>query len=354
MDCYDVVIVGGGPAGSSCAWALRHSALKIAIFDRAQFPRDKICGGWITPDVLTEVEIDPSDYARDHILQPIQGFLVGSIGHSAVEVNYGRPVSYGIRRREFDDYLLRRSGAKLLLGQALKTIERTTDGWIVNGEIKACFLVGAGGHFCPVARFVQAKSDEAPVVAQEVEFEMNAQQREACRVREDTPELYFCGDMKGYGWCFRKGDILNVGLGRADPHGLPAHSAGFLKFLKSSCRIGFDVPPLHGHAYLLKGTSTRRMAGEDYVLIGDAAGLASFQSGEGILPAVQSGLQAAKSILGRDVNAYVQSVARPPHSIAAKLGQSLPSSILSSFARNLLKTRWFVRNVVLDDWFLHN
>ena len=260
MDSYDVLIVGGGPAGSSCAWALRHSGLKVAILDKQLFPRDKICGGWITPPVLTYLEIraPPTTAQKTPPLQPIEGFQVSSIGSLPIEITYRKPVSYGIRRREFDDYLLRRSGAKLLLGTALTSLEHTTGNWIVNGEMQTQVLIGAGGHFCPVARLLgnQAKT-ESPVVAQEVEFEMDPRQRKACLVSREIPELYFCGDMKGYGWCFRKDNILNVGLGRADSRHLPAHVKSFVEYLKSTGRISFDIPPLHGHAYLLNGTSTR-------------------------------------------------------------------------------------------------
>ena len=73
MDACDVLIVGGGPAGSSCAWGLRGSGLDVAILDRQTFPRDKICGGWITPQVLSELGIDPAEYGRDRVLQPITG-----------------------------------------------------------------------------------------------------------------------------------------------------------------------------------------------------------------------------------------------------------------------------------------
>ena len=62
MDACDVLIVGGGPAGSSCAWGLRGSGLDVAILDRQTFPRDKICGGWITPQVMSELGIDPAEY----------------------------------------------------------------------------------------------------------------------------------------------------------------------------------------------------------------------------------------------------------------------------------------------------
>ena len=51
------------------------------------------------------------------------------------------------------------------------------------------------------------------MTAQEAEFEMDARQISACSIQEETPELYFCRDLKGYGWCFRKKNVLNVGLG---------------------------------------------------------------------------------------------------------------------------------------------
>jgi flavin-dependent dehydrogenase len=352
MDSYDVLIVGGGPAGSSCAWALRHSGLRVAILDKQVFPRDKICGGWITPAVLSNLEIDAAKYSQDHALQPITGFRVGSIGGPAQDIEYREPVSYGIRRCEFDDYLLKRSGAELLLGTPLKSLTRVANGWIMNEAIRARAIVGAGGHFCPVARLLSGKENgESPVVAQEVEFEMDAR---CCRVQGNFPELYFCSDMKGYGWCFRKGGVLNIGLGRADPLHLPAHVADFLRFLKSAGRIGFDVPPLRGHAYLLHGTSTRSVTGDGYLLAGDAAGLASLQSGEGILPAVDSGLLAAKSILAGDFGAYQAALAPPPRSVIMKMGQSLPTPLAAFVARNLLKTHWFARDVVINDWFLHH
>ena len=115
MESCDVLIVGGGPAGSSCARGLRKSGLDVAILDKQAFPRDKVCGGWITPRVLTELEIDPAEYAQEHALQPITGFRVGCVGGPSLETNYGQAVSYGIRRRQFDDYLLKRSGAYAFL-----------------------------------------------------------------------------------------------------------------------------------------------------------------------------------------------------------------------------------------------
>ncbi len=298
MDACDVLIVGGGPAGSSCAWGLRGSGLDVAIVDRQTFPRDKICGGWITPPVLSELGIDPAEYGRDRVLQPITAFRTGWIGGPALDTRYNATVSYGIRRREFDDYLLRRSGARLIEGTALTSLQRENGGWVANGNIQARMVVGAGGHFCPVAKLTGAKpARENAVVAQEAEFEMDPRQQAACRVRPDMPELYFCADIKGYGWCFRKNNYLNIGLGRMDRHRLSEHVAAFVRFLKSAGRISFDVPSaLLGHAYLLYGVSARTVADDGVLLIGDAAGLAYKQSGEGIRPAIEAGLLAAQAI----------------------------------------------------------
>src|SRR5262245_6929280 len=106
MESCDVLIVGGGPAGSSCAWALRGAGLNVIILDKCRFPRDKICGGWITPQVVEELQIDLDDYARTRLLQPITAFRVSAMGARDIEVPYDRAVSYGIRRCEFDDFLL--------------------------------------------------------------------------------------------------------------------------------------------------------------------------------------------------------------------------------------------------------
>jgi len=80
MDVCDVLIVGAGPAGSSCAWKLRDSGLSVVILDRQTFPRDKVCGGWITPPVVDELAIDLEEYSRGHVLQDIQGFRTSRMG----------------------------------------------------------------------------------------------------------------------------------------------------------------------------------------------------------------------------------------------------------------------------------
>jgi menaquinone-9 beta-reductase len=366
MDTCDVLIVGGGPAGSSCAWKLRRAGLDVTIMDKQTFPRDKVCGGWITPAVLEELEIEPAEYAAGRVLQLITGFRTSRMGDPEVETRYGQPVSYGVRRYEFDDYLVKRCGARLLQGLSLQSLERSADQWILNGQIRARMVVGAGGHFCPVARYAGAKvRNEVSIAAQEAEFEMNPRQREGCSIRAEVPELYFCADMKGYGWCFRKRNFLNVGLGRLDPHSLPGHVAKFLDFLKRTGKLAFDLPSsIFGHAYLLRGKAKRNVAGDGILLIGDAAGLAYSQSGEGIRPAIESGLLAASVITAVEgkynrerLETYRTLLAsrfeKAQRDWATGIGRHLSPALVSVVGRLCLASRWFSRHVVVDRWFLH-
>jgi flavin-dependent dehydrogenase len=338
----------------------------VVILDRETFPRDKVCGGWITPPVVEELEIVLEEYSRDHVLQNIYGFRTSRMGGREVETDYGRPISYGIRRCEFDDFLLKRCGATIHEGVPLASLEPSGDRWIVNGQFKARLVVGAGGHFCPVARLRGANArQEASVAAQEIEFEMSETQREQCSIRPEIPELYFCPDMKGYGWCVRKKNFLNIGLGRLDPHALPNHLAAFGNFLKNARKVAFGLPAkMTGHSYLLYGHAKRKVAGDGVLLIGDAAGLAYSQSGEGIRPAIESGILAAKAILAAGgANTPVlsetyrsllaQRFGRVQQEWAFNIGRHLPTQLLSSLARILLASQWFSRRVVLDRWFLH-
>jgi menaquinone-9 beta-reductase len=368
MDSCDIVIVGAGPAGSACAWKLMRAGLDVALLEKGRFPRDKVCGGWITPPVLEELEIDPCDYlGSGKIFQPITGFRTSRMGDAEVETHYGKPVSYGIRRFEFDHYLAARSRARLIEGVAFNSLERLGDAWLVNNQLKARLVIGAGGHFCPVARHLGAKSGgEAIVAAQETEFEMDIRQQAECSIRCEVPELFFCPDMKGYGWVFRKGNFLNIGLGRLDRRHLSEHVSGFISFLKNARKFPGDVTPsLSGHAYLLYGLGGRRLVTDGILLIGDAAGLAYWQSGEGIRPAVESGLMAAEAVVAARGDYREGRLEQYRKMITAHFGKAqrdwasgiaglIPQSWIAAVARKLLATRWFSRHVLLDHWFLHS
>jgi len=362
MDACDVVIVGGGPAGSSCAWALRDSGLDVLVVDRAAFPRNKLCAGWITPLILDELEFAPGDYPAGKTIQPITGFRLSTIGGPQVEIRTDHVVSYGIRRCEFDEFLLRRSRARIREGTALNSIERKDGGWVINGEIRARMLVGAGGHFCPVGRYLGNKGSPAPVLAQEIEFEMDGSQSVSSKVKGEIPELFFCRDMLGYGWVFRKGDYLNVGLGRTDSHEISRHVQEFVGYLRKTRAVETPASGIAGHAYGLFGRTERKILDDSVLLIGDAAGLAYPESGEGIRPAIESGLIAAHAILAADGDYSANNLSLFRELLNSRLlrersrldtlTQILPHALKEFAGRQLLRNRSFCQNVVVNQWFL--
>lgn len=366
----DVLIVGGGPAGSSVAWGLRDGDLDVAVLDRKEFPRNKICAGWVTPQILSELEIEEDEYrATGRIIQPIHGFSVQRIGSPEAVIDHGETVSYGIRRFEFDHYLIERCGARLLLGEPIQELRRTDDGWLVttaSHEVRARSLVGAGGHFCPVARKlgVSPGRGEPTIVATEIEFEMTDAQMADCRIRAEVPELYFSADLQGYGWAVRKGERwLNVGVGRVDTGSFPKHVQAFVEWLGDQQRVPADLPRMHGHAYLLYDQAPRPFSAEHALLVGDSAGLAYNPSGEGIRPAVESGLIAARLIdeagaITNDVRAAYETLmverfgkrhGRPRGGAT----QWIPKPWRGAIAGRIMGMPWFARNVIIDRWFLH-
>jgi geranylgeranyl reductase family protein len=361
MDRCDVLIVGAGPAGSSCARFLAQSSLDVVVMDRSAFPRDKVCAGWITPQVVATLGLDLEDYARRAVLQEVAAFRCGLMGELPRTIRYGTTVSYAIRRREFDQILLERSGARLRLSETLDSAVRCDHGWIVNGALQTRLLVGAGGHFCPVARLLgsQVGRAEGAVYAQEAEFPLTAEQAVACGTRGDTPELYFCQDLSGYGWCVRKGDYLNIGLGREDPSHLVGQLQDFWRWLQAAGRVpGIDTPHFKGHAYLQRRHAHRTIVTDNALLIGDSAGLAYDESGEGIRPAVESALLAAETIRAAEGDYRVARLA--PYAIAldrrlgcAAAGSRTGSPTRRAVAKWLMRNRAFARHVLLDHFFLH-
>lgn len=364
MEYYDIIIVGAGPAGSTLARALEDSGKRVLIIDKQAFPRDKTCAGWVTPAVMASLDIDPGKYSVGRTLQPIRRFRIGMMGQSAVENDHGDIVSYGIRRCEFDAYLLDRVESEKQLATPVKSIKRNNGNWVINEQWQAPLLIGAGGHFCPVARLlgVGPGKHETVVAAKEVEFEMTPEQARACEARGDTPELWFCRDLKGYAWVFRKGSYLNIGLGREDNHRLSDHLDAFVEEMKQSGRIPSDLPGrFKGHAYLLYAHANRPLVDDGVLLIGDAAGLAYTQSGEGIRPAIESALMAANVIKAApdysalSLQSYGERIAERFGTRATdqQPGFEVPEWLKQPIASTLMRSHWFTRKVVTEKWFLH-
>ena len=301
---HDVIVVGGGPGGSTAAWRLALAGLRPLVLDAAVFPRVKICAGWVTPDALTDLEIDPDKYPLT--IQPFDRCVLAFEKRSHV-TGWRRPTSYGIIRREFDHYLLERAaaaGADVRWGIRVTSVAISADRVCVatdRGAFEASALIGAGGHRCPVAKALGEVSErEEVVVAQESETRLTPEWAERLAPYLQAPEIYVEPDLRGYAWYFPKRDFLNVGIGvtGGSDGSLPRRRDALLSALRASGRLPSDLPmePFKGHAYVVRRQAPRRLTGPRFCLVGDAAGLARDLSGEGIGPAIRSGRLAADAV----------------------------------------------------------
>lgn len=145
MQHADVIVVGGGPAGSTCAWKLRQAGMDVLVLDRSEFPRTKLCAGWITPQVVDDLEFNIDEYPHSFL------------SFDRLELNWRglrfrkKTVQHSIRRYEFDEYLLKRSGARLATHK-VKRIDRAGKRLTIDDLFSCDYLVGAGGTSCPVYR----------------------------------------------------------------------------------------------------------------------------------------------------------------------------------------------------------
>jgi flavin-dependent dehydrogenase len=292
MTPCDVVIIGGGPAGSSCAWRLRQLGVECLLLDQQEFPRTKLCAGWITPQVVSDLEIDLSKYP--HRLVTFDAIHA----HVRCFTFRMRTVQHSIRRYEFDDWLLRRSGVPVARHMA-REVRRDGEHYVIDGLYHCKHLVGAGGARCPVYRalFQEAnpRAKELQVAALEQEFPYD--------YRDPRCHLWFYDKgLRGYAWYVPKGDgWLNVGIGGAASkllerggHIKTHWNALVAKLERFGLVRGYAFDP-KGYGYHMRSDVVVGQIGRAYV-VGDSAGLATRDLCEGIGPAVRSGILAAEAI----------------------------------------------------------
>jgi menaquinone-9 beta-reductase len=305
---YDAIIVGGGPAGSTCASILVSSGLHTLLLDKADFPRVKLCAGWLSAPVWDILGISPKEYT--HGLWEFNQIHIKFRGRKYTLKSNG----YFVRRYEFDDFLLRRSKVQTQEGFMVRQIEKDREGyWVIDNQFRAKYLIGAGGSHCPVARALFPKPENLPCGTQEREFEGSPEEIAACRAGADgEPEILLHDDMKGYSWNVPKGQWLNVGTGtKVAREVLPAWSKARALFEDNGTAgtIPVSLRPMldkmKGHGYIgFDPNHLTACQADNVFLIGDALGLAQPMTGEGILPAVLSGKLCAAAIAGGTPESY--------------------------------------------------
>ncbi|MCK4588896.1 MAG: NAD(P)/FAD-dependent oxidoreductase [Nanoarchaeota archaeon] len=318
----EVIIVGGGPAGSTCAWKLKKNKIDCIILDYAKFPRTKLCAGWITPEVFKTLELD--DYPHGVVaFNLIKAYFFG-VGKMI------KSWQYSIRRYELDDWLLKRSGVKVFEHKVL-SIRKNKGHYIIDDKYKCKYLVGAGGTYCPVYRTffkdLNPKSKKSLVCCMEQEFKYDYGDK-------DCYLWFFENKLSGYAWYVPKGKgYLNVGIGGLFNRDVKKQWDYLVKKLRKLSLVkDFDFNP-KGYLYYMRQNMTTGCLDNAFI-IGDAAGLATQDLGEGIGPAVESGILAADSIIQGDT-----------YSLESIKKTSYPSMLpkLFRFMRKLNRFRSFVQ-----------
>ena len=316
----DVIIVGGGPAGASCAWRLRQNNIKCLILDQHTFPRIKICAGWITPEVIQDLNLNISDY-------PYGITTFNSFHISIRKLKFKLCTNqYAIRRVEFDDWLLHRAGVPFKLHN-VKTITQTGNKYIIDDMYASKYLIGAGGTHCPVYRTffskISPRSKESFIVALEEEFPY--------AYTDDRCQLWFMEDhLPGYAWYVPKANgYINIGLGgnaeqmKGNGETLKDHWSKLKEKLDRLGLVKGHTFRPRGYSYYLRQKHPVVRTG-NALIVGDAVGLATLDMGEGIRSAIKSGLLAAEAII-HDTDYSMASI--PKYSLFSLISFKKSSSI---------------------------
>lgn len=323
MRHVDVLIVGGGPGGSSCAFGLRRRGIDCLVLDRDTFPRTKLCGGLVTQAAARALGLLPADYPH------------GWLWIDRFDFHFRRftlPLpspQISIRRCEFDAFLLARSAVEVI-PHRVRSIERRHGRYVVDGTFSCDVLVGAGGTSCPVHRTFfrdrsrHERSRQITVLEEEFPHE----------VRDRRCHFWFFDDgFPGYYWYIPKADgWINIGVGalaeplKAKQDSIWRHFERLVERLRRRGLLAAGERRPGGYTYYLRADGPAP-ARDGIYLVGDAAGLATVDLGEGIGPAIESGLAAAEAIATG--KAY-----RLDH---------IPRRSATNLALDLVRRRWLAR-----------
>jgi geranylgeranyl reductase family protein len=300
---YDVIVVGGGPGGSTAARFCAQAGVRTLLVEKERLPRYKPCGGCLSAKTVRLLDFDLSSVIEN----TVYGAKFTYCSKDPFFIESDNPIGFLVMRDRFDLVLIDRAseaGAKVLDGDKVMKVEEGADGVSVeltSGlKLRCQVLIGADGSESMVARSLslRPKKDGGYGVAVESETPFNASvpfPKEELRL----VHLDFGGVPNGYGWVFPKKEWLSIGIGgmfRESKKMNPRHY--FKSFVKGLSYISEEkTGKVIGHLLPSFYDENQKVSQGRFLLVGDAAHLMDPLQGEGIYYAVRSGMLAAEAVL---------------------------------------------------------
>ena len=288
---FDVIVVGAGPAGSTTARECAQRGLSVLLLDKAEFPRDKPCGGgvnWRSAQLLPF----PLDEVTERTVYGVS-FTIRQ--QDEFERRWPEPITFLTQRSRLDAFLVERAidaGVRFQPRCALRSLDVSASAVTVrNGResFQGKTIVAADGANGQTARIAGIKVKASRAVALEANLTPSAFPDKW----KDMLALDLFAAPGGYGWLFPKGSHVNIGVGAYLSEGptLRGRLANLVRF------YGFnsdDMWGVRGHHLPMRlgGTVVSHRA----AAVGDAAGLIDPLTGDGIHAAVWSGRSVSKHI----------------------------------------------------------
>ena len=294
---YDVIVVGGGPAGSSAAFLLSKAGFEVLLVDKAKFPRKKLCGGLITEKTLNLIQdiFDCSldELKNDNVIDYVSDSYQIYFENKQITKNHLEGKFHLIKRDVYDNYLLqfvKQKGVKVLENTKVTDVDFKNN--IIktekDKEFRSDYIIAADGvnsvikNKILMERNLKNNSYIVNNKAMTIETEVS---KEKLPFDLDGPILYFGVINWGYGWVFPKRDTAVIGLG-----GLVNQNKDLKEIFKEYLKLlKLDKYPLKVKGWPLPfGNYLDRPSYKNTFLIGDAANLVDPLTGEGLCYAHKS------------------------------------------------------------------